>query len=144
MEEVFALALEARGAVGHHALALRGADLAAEVGFAGLAELALAAFGRAVVWYCVSVRIFPFFFPSSSRVWEMIGEEGSVLKCDDVVSWFHGSDTLSYGLDDAGAFVPEDDWKGTLWVLAGECVGIFAFSAAKFCASTEGSIMIPV
>lgn len=43
MKQVLALALEARSAVGHNALALGGADLAAEVGLARLAELALLA-----------------------------------------------------------------------------------------------------
>jgi hypothetical protein len=43
VEEVLALALEARGAVGHDTLALGCADLAAQVGLAGLAELALLA-----------------------------------------------------------------------------------------------------
>jgi hypothetical protein len=47
VEEVLALALEARGAVRHNAFALRGADLAAEVGLSGLAELAFFAFGGA-------------------------------------------------------------------------------------------------
>lgn len=46
VEDVLALALEPAGAVGHHALTLRGADLAAQVGLAGLAELALLALGR--------------------------------------------------------------------------------------------------
>lgn len=45
VQDVLALALEARRAVRHQALALSGPDLAAEVGLAGLAELALAAFG---------------------------------------------------------------------------------------------------
>jgi hypothetical protein len=48
VEQVFAFALEARGAVRHDAFALGGADLATEVGLSGLAELALAAFGGAV------------------------------------------------------------------------------------------------
>jgi hypothetical protein len=47
VEQVLALALEARGAVGHDALALCGADLAAEVRLARLAELALLALWRA-------------------------------------------------------------------------------------------------
>jgi hypothetical protein len=47
VEEVFALALEARGAVGHNAFALRGPDLAAEVRLAGFAEFAFAALGGA-------------------------------------------------------------------------------------------------
>ena len=47
MEERFAFAGEARGAVGHDAFALGCSDLAAEVGFAGFAELAFFAFGVA-------------------------------------------------------------------------------------------------
>ena len=47
MQQVFALALEARRAVRHHAFALRGADFAAEVRFAGFAEFAFTAFGGA-------------------------------------------------------------------------------------------------
>lgn len=48
VQQVLALAAEARGAVGHEALALRRADLAAEVGLARLAELALLALWGAV------------------------------------------------------------------------------------------------
>jgi hypothetical protein len=44
VEKVLALALEARGAVGHDTLTLGGSDFAAEVGLAGFAELALLAF----------------------------------------------------------------------------------------------------
>ncbi|MOA00527.1 hypothetical protein D3C78_1198970 [compost metagenome] len=44
--ERLAFVAEARGAVGHHTLALGGAHLLAQVGLAGQAELALAAFGR--------------------------------------------------------------------------------------------------
>jgi hypothetical protein len=44
VEEVLALALEARGAVGHDTLTLGCADLSTKVGLAGLAELALLAF----------------------------------------------------------------------------------------------------
>ena len=43
MQQLLAFAGEARGAVWHHALALCGADLTAEVRFAGLAELAFLA-----------------------------------------------------------------------------------------------------
>lgn len=49
MEEVLALALEARGAVGHHAFALGGPDLAAKIRLAGFAELAFAAFWGAAM-----------------------------------------------------------------------------------------------
>lgn len=45
VQDVLTLALEAAGTVGHHALALSGANLAAKVGLAGLAELALLALG---------------------------------------------------------------------------------------------------
>lgn len=48
VEQILALASESRGAIGHQTLALGGSDLAAEVGLAGLAELALLAFGGAV------------------------------------------------------------------------------------------------
>jgi hypothetical protein len=47
VQERFAAAGEARGAVGHDAFALGVSDLAAEVGFAAFAELAFAAFGVA-------------------------------------------------------------------------------------------------
>ena len=45
MQEVLAAGFEARGAVRHHALALGGADFAAQIGLAGFAEFAFAAFG---------------------------------------------------------------------------------------------------
>lgn len=48
VEEVLALALESRGAIGHHTLTLGGSDLAAQVRLARLAELALLTFRRAV------------------------------------------------------------------------------------------------
>ena len=45
VQQVLAAGLEPRGTVGHHTLTLGGTDLPAEVGLAGLAELALTAFG---------------------------------------------------------------------------------------------------
>lgn len=48
VEDVLAAGTEAAGAIGHDAFALGCADLAAEVGLAGLAELALLALGGAV------------------------------------------------------------------------------------------------
>jgi hypothetical protein len=48
VQEILALALEARGAVGHHTLALCSANSTAEVGLARLAELALLALSGAV------------------------------------------------------------------------------------------------
>lgn len=52
VQQVLALALEARGPVGHHALALRAADLPAQVRLARFAELAFPTFGRAGVDSC--------------------------------------------------------------------------------------------
>src|SRR5690606_35770932 len=46
MEDRLALVAEPAGAVGHHPLALGGADRGAQVGLAGEAAFALAAFGR--------------------------------------------------------------------------------------------------
>ncbi len=46
VEDRLALMAKARGAVGHHALALRGADRGAEIGLLAEATFALAAFGR--------------------------------------------------------------------------------------------------
>jgi hypothetical protein len=46
VEDRLALVAEAAGAVGHHALALGGADRGAEIGLAAEARLTLAAFGR--------------------------------------------------------------------------------------------------
>jgi hypothetical protein len=63
VQQVLALALETAGAVGHYALTLGGTDLAAQVGLAGLAELALLAFGGAIikdVWLA---------FIGLSRIW---------------------------------------------------------------------------
>lgn len=48
MEEIFAFGFEARGAVRHHAFALGGTDLAAEICLARFAKLAFATFGCAV------------------------------------------------------------------------------------------------
>jgi hypothetical protein len=47
VQQVLATGLEPRSTVGHDTLALCGTDLAAEVGLAGLAELALTALGGA-------------------------------------------------------------------------------------------------
>ena len=56
MQQIFAFGLEARGAVGHDAFALGGADFAAQVRLAGFAEFAFAAFGRAGEGRLVSDR----------------------------------------------------------------------------------------
>jgi hypothetical protein len=49
MQEVFALALEARGSIRHDTSALGSTNLATEIGLAGFAELALFALGSAVL-----------------------------------------------------------------------------------------------
>jgi hypothetical protein len=49
MQEILALALEARGAVWHNAFALCSADLATEIRLAGFAELAFFAFWGAAL-----------------------------------------------------------------------------------------------
>jgi hypothetical protein len=64
VQEILALALEARGTVGHHTLALCGADGGAEVSLARLAELALLALSGAVKKskLLAMVRLLPDFF----------------------------------------------------------------------------------
>ena len=57
MEDILAFALEAWCTVGHNAFALRGSNLAAEIGLAGLAELAFAALGCAVARISMRYRL---------------------------------------------------------------------------------------
>lgn len=52
MQEILALALESGGSIGHDSLSLCGSDLTAEIGLAGLAELAFFTFGCAVGFWC--------------------------------------------------------------------------------------------
>jgi hypothetical protein len=47
-----------------------------------------------------------------------------VLERHDVVAGLDVRHALADRLDDAGAFMSQDDREGTLGVLAGECVGI--------------------
>jgi hypothetical protein len=47
-----------------------------------------------------------------------------VLERNNVVARLYIGDTLTNRLDVSGTFVTEDNGKGTLGVLAGECVGI--------------------
>ena len=117
VEEVLALALEARGAVGHDALALGGTDLAAEVRLARLAKLALLALGGAG-----SVSRFVLTRGGLPR-W------GNGLECDDMGTGLHVGDALAHRLDDAGALVPQDDGERALGVLAGERVRVCVLSA---------------
>lgn len=118
VEEILALALEARGAVGHHTLALGRADGAAEVGLARLAELALLALGGAAgeIWLVNVSHLATSRRPS----WQ---QEDS-LERDDVVALLHVSDTLAHTLDNTGTLVTGDNGEGTLGVLAAHHVGI--------------------
>jgi hypothetical protein len=49
---------------------------------------------------------------------------GNVLKSDDVVADLDGGHALADGLDNTGTLVTEDNGESTLWILAGESVGI--------------------
>lgn len=142
MQQVVASAAEARGAVRHDAFALGGADFATEVGFAGAAELAVAAFGGAGGWggTRVSRRA------RRSGVWRGLGGErarGLVLECDDVVAGLDGCDGLADGFDDAGALVAEHDGEGAFGVFAGEGVCVCVLSVhGELCAL--GNSTVPV
>ncbi len=114
MQDVLAAGAEARGAVRHDALALGRADLAAEVGLVGLAELALFALGGAVEEWSVGRSI--------EHVLE--NGNGNLLESHDVVARLDVGHALADRLDDARALVSQDDGEGTLGVLAGEGVGI--------------------
>lgn len=108
MQQVLAAGLETGGAVGHHTLALSGTNLTAEVGLAGLAELALTAFGGARnvssgVRNCTRCRL---------------------LESNDIVTGLHGGDALADGLDDTGTLVSQNNGESTFGVLSGESVGI--------------------
>lgn len=109
MEEVLALALESRGSVWHNTLSLCGSDLAAEVGLAGLAELALLALWGAA-------RLLDMHFRDT--------EEGDLLKSNDIVSWLDGCNALSNRLYDTSSLVAENDRESSLGILSGKCVGI--------------------
>lgn len=109
VEDVLAARLEAGGAVRHDTLTLGGTDLAAEVGLARLAELALAALGGAAM---VSAKL------------HTIDQRPNILKSDDVVARLDRSHALTDRLDDTSALVSQDDGESTLGVLAGEGVGI--------------------
>lgn len=90
MEEIFALAFEAGGAVRHDAFALCGSDFAAEVRLAGFAEFAFAAFGGAMVGGRLELLLNPFFFfPFVRGCTEEIEERA-----------YYSATTLSPGLTD--------------------------------------------
>ena len=110
VQDVLAAGLETRSAVGHHTLTLGSSDLAAQVGLAGLAELALTAFrgaaeGQPMIFRDHTVRT-------------------NILESDDVVAGLDRSHTFADGLDDTGTLVTQDDGESTLGILAGERVGI--------------------
>ena len=113
MEEIFALALEARCPIRHDTSALCCADLAAEIGLAGGAELAFAAlWGTVVRGQCQFLQT------------NMVGFLRTVLECYHMVARLHGCCPFTDRFDNAGAFMPEDDRKGTFGVFARQCVGI--------------------
>src|SRR5690606_21487776 len=114
VEQVLALALEAGGAVRHQSLALGRADLSAEVGLAGLAELALLALGGAI--------------KPEYEYWIgqlLSGDRGFLLEGDDVVARLHVGDAFADGLDDTSALVSQNNGESTLGILPGQCVRIF-------------------
>jgi hypothetical protein len=117
VQDVLAAGAEARGPVGHDAAALRRADLAAQVGLARLAELALAAFGGTfgvgLVGGC------SYMGGGGGR-----DGKGNALESNDMVARLDVGHTLADRLDDAGTFVAEDHGERTLRVLAGEGVSI--------------------
>jgi hypothetical protein len=108
VQQVLALALEARGAVGHDTLALGRADLAAQVRLARLAELALLALGGA------------------GSVSGNLAREGGedVLEGDDVVAGLHVGDALTNRLDDTSALMSQDNGERALGVLSRQGVRI--------------------
>lgn len=109
VQDVLAAGLEARGAVGHDTLTLGGTDLAAEVGLARLAELALTAFGGAAM---------------VSRELDAIARGSDILKSNDVITRLDRGHALTNRLDNTSALVSQNDGESTLGILAGEGVGI--------------------
>jgi hypothetical protein len=81
VEEILALALEARGAVRHHTLTLGRADGTAEVGLAGLAELALLALGGAAdkTWLVNVPRLIADCIPGSLETLKLTARKGRQL-----------------------------------------------------------------
>ena len=110
VQDVLTARLEARGAVGHDTLALGSTDLAAQVGLARLAELALTAFRGAV-------RV-------SDGSEETQKGLDDVLEGDHIVAGLYRGDALANGLDNSSTLVSQDDGESTLGILAGERVGI--------------------
>jgi hypothetical protein len=111
VKEILATGPEAGGAIRHNTLALCSTDLTAKVRLTRLAELALAAFGRAMI-------------ELSARKRESSQRTKNILESDDVVADLDGGHSLANGLDDTGTLVTENDGESTLGVLAGERVGI--------------------
>ena len=122
VQEVLALALKARGAVGHHAFALGGADFAAEVGLAGFTELAFFALGGAVGGQFLAPAVLdrlPFETIVSAR-----GSDS--LKRNNIIPLLDIRHTLTHTLHNTSALVSQNDRESTLWVLAAQrvCIGM--------------------
>jgi hypothetical protein len=115
VQQVLALALEARGSVWHNTLALGGSDLTTQVGLARFAEFALLALGGAAPVSFVDL-------PS----WT------SLLESDDIVARLDRGHALTHGLDNTSTLMSQDDWESTFGVLARECVCICSFHQPVF------------
>lgn len=48
----------------------------------------------------------------------------NVLESDNIVTWLDVGHTLTNTLNDTSTLVSQNNWEGTLGILAGECVGI--------------------
>ena len=112
MQEFLSFAFEAWGSIEHDAFSLRGADLAAEVGLAGFAELTLSAFWYAKKKQRSHVNVALDYM--KCRVWKGNG----ILKSDNVVAWLDIRHPFSYGLYYTCTLVSKDDRKRALGVFA--------------------------
>jgi len=67
------------------------------------------------------------------------GGRGWLLECYDVVARLDRCDAFTNGLNDAGAFVTEDDGEGAFGVFAGEgvCICGGACSAMVLCRTVQ-------
>jgi hypothetical protein len=103
MEEVLVLAFKSRRSIRHDTLSLRRSDLAAEVGLARRAELALPTF-----WHAANYQHLTWITDSCANL----------LKGDDVVSRLDGCNTFADRLYNTSSFMSKDGRKSTLGVLS--------------------------
>ena len=116
MQQFLSLARKPRSPIWHDSLSLRGPNLAAQVRLAGLAELALLTFRRAVQVIEVS-----------SSNFTNLGylEVKLLLKRDHVISRLDGRHALADGFHDPRALMAEHDGERALRILPRQCVGIW-------------------